>query len=658
MTKLLYLRLASNNLIKNRQTYLPFILASTLLTFAQYSFFMITFNPGFSEVHGGMQFVVILQFGIFVVALFTAIFLFYANSFLIKRRKKELGLYSILGMEKKHIGRVIRHELSLCYVTSMVAGLALGVLLTRLMFLLIRLLMRIDVPLVGTVSWPAMVGTLVLFAALYLLLMLYNSWQVRSVSPIELLRGGQIGEREPKARWLLAVIGVACMVGGYWIAQRVNNPMSAIALFFVAVILVILGTYLLFIAGSLAVLKFLKSRKSFYYKSQHFITISGLLYRMKQNAAGLASIAILSTMAMITIGTTFSLYNGSEKMLNEYYPYDMQISLESTEAQEKNLAFIEEASRQTGVSVQECYAYTSYETTAAMDQNQLDVLQQEVVNSLDGFGRLVNVVVLTADNYEKVEQMPIQLGAQEIAWYCDKKLCDDTLLIADKEYQARRLTTAEVPNRACSAVGSAFTRCYLVVNDDVTARSIIQSLMESEDDLQPTYMIQWNLEGDNDAKLAYGQAYSSGLSETGWLRDKASLRGEWYAMHGGFLFTGVFLGLIFLMGTALILYFKQVSEGYQDHDRFIILQKVGMSQEEVKRTVGKQILLVFFLPLVVAICHVAGAVHMIALMLMLFGLVDVPYIALNSIGAALGVAALYWLFYHRTAKTYYKLVKF
>ncbi|MDD3412089.1 MAG: FtsX-like permease family protein, partial [Eubacteriales bacterium] len=308
MTKLLYLRLARTNLWKNRQSYLPFLLASSLLTFALYSFLMITFNPGLAKVHGGDIFVMVLDFGVVVVGLFTAIFLFYANSFLVKRRKKELGLYAILGMEKKHISRVLRHELSISYLTSMVFGLGLGVLLARLLFLLIRLAIRIDVPLTSAVNWQACAITAVLFAALYALLMLWNEWQVRSVSPIELLRSGQTGEKEPKAHWLLAVLGLACMIGGYWMAQSVTSPMAAIALFFIAVLLVIAGTYLLFLTGSIALLKLLKNRKSFYYQSRHFVTISGMLYRMKQNAAGLASIVILCTMAMVTIGTTMAMY--------------------------------------------------------------------------------------------------------------------------------------------------------------------------------------------------------------------------------------------------------------------------------------------------------------------------------------------------------------
>ena len=665
MTKLLYLRLACNNLVKNRQTYLPFLVASSLLVFAQYSFLMICNNPGFNQVHGGMQFVTVLQFGVIVVGLFTAIFLFYANSFLIKRRKKELGLYSILGMEKKHIARVVRHELTLSYYISMIVGLALGVLLSRLMFMLIRLLMRIDVPLVGTISWSALLVTVILFALLYLLLMIYNSIQVRVGSPFDLLRGGQTGEREPKARWILAILGLICMLSGYGIAQLVNNPIEAIALFFIAVILVIIGTYLLFLAGSLAVLKLLKSRKNLYYKSQHFISISGMLYRMKQNATGLASIAILCTMAMITIGTTVALYSGSEKMLDEYYPYDIQVTFRGEDDMNAEANSIAALSEQQGVALTECYAIQTYQTLARLENgvfSQIDELESE---SMGAFNKLASVVLLTPDNYEKLQGQSITVAPGEVAVFGEKPFKAEEAVIGDMRFKARELTADAFVHPVCVSFGSAYTSYALVVPDVETERAIMK-IIATEGDAkkaeQPLCLLQCNLDGTQEQKLALGKAFRDALAasdnQSGYCYDKASLRSEWYAMHGGFLFTGVFLGLIFLMGTGLIIYFKQVSEGYQDHDRFIILQKVGMSPEEVKRTVGKQILIVFYLPLLVAICHVAGSVHMISLMLLLFGLTDVPHIALNTFGAALGVAILYGLFYIKTAKTYYKLVKF
>lgn len=657
VTKLLYARLALGNLWKNRQTYLPFLMAASLLTFAMYSFLMITFNPGLGQVHGGMQFMTILVFGAFVIALFTAIFLFYANSFLMKRRKKEMGLYSILGMEKRHIARVLRHELSFTWLLAMALGLALGILLSRLLFLMIRLAIRIEVPLVGAVSGLAMGIAAGLMLLLFVLLMGYNTLQVRLVSPIDLLHGGQTGEREPRARWLLALLGLVFTGVGYGIAQRVDNPMAAIALFFVAVILVILGTYLLFLAGSIALLKLLKHNRRYYYRARHFITVSGLLYRMKQNAAGLASIAILCTMAMITIGTTVAMYNGSERMLTEYYPNDIQITLDSETAQAQVLAQNETLARAAGVRIVDRHAFAAYETQMAFMDGEIVRSDEIEYTTLEDYGKLHDLLVLTEETFTQLEGETMALGANEIACYTDAQTIPETLNIGGTAFALRRMPAlAVVP---CRSHGSAMHSTYLVVKEEAVALAVLAAAGEKKENLAPVYTAQWNVQGDEASLAAYEGAVEA---QTDWqgksLRIKAALREEWYALHGGFLFVGIFLGAIFLMGTALILYFKQISEGYQDHERFEILQKVGMSPAEVRATVRRQVLLVFFLPLGVAVCHVAGSLHMMVLMLRLFGLVDVPYIALNTFMAALGVGALYGLFYNQTARTYYRMVRY
>ncbi len=654
---MLYFRLALGNLWKNRQTYLPFLTASTLLTFAMYSFMMITLNPGLSQVHGGMQFKVILSFGAVVVALFTGIFLIYANGFLIRRRKKEMGLYSILGMEKRHISRVLRHELSVTWLISTALGLLLGVLLTRLLFLLIRLAIRIEVPIVGSVSLPSMAIVAALFLLLYLLLMLINGMQVRSVSPIELLHGGQTGEREPKARWILAVLGILFLGAGYYIAQSVKNPLAAIALFFVAVVLVILGTYLTFLSGSIALLKLLKRNKRFFYKPRHFVTVSGMLYRMKQNAAGLASIAILCTMAMITIGTTVAMYNGSEKMLTSMFPSDVQVTQLSASEQANVVTENDALAARYGVTVQNRYIFTAYETLYTLEDGRIVKADDARFDDINEYGKLDDVLAMTDVMYARFSGAPLGLAADEVAIYATTGEVPEMLTVGSQRFRVRKLDAlAAIP---CSSSNMAINKSYVIVPDDAVAIAILQASGTAADDIHPVYTVQWNVSGEPDALKAYNAQVEE---QEGWaanaLRVKASLREEWYALHGGFLFVGIFLGSIFLMGTALIIYFKQISEGYQDHDRFIIMQQVGMGADEVRATVRRQILMVFFLPLIVAVCHVAGSLHMMVLMLQLFGLLDVPYIALNTFLSAFGVALLYGLFYGKTANTYYRMVKF
>jgi putative ABC transport system permease protein len=656
VNKLLYFRLALTNLRKNSRTYLPFFLAASMLTFTMYSFLSIAFNPGLSKVKGGMQFVTILDFGIFVVGLFTAIFLLYANSFLIKRRKKEMGLYAILGMEKKHIARVLCHEMSLTWLLSMVAGLGLGVLLTRLLFLLIRLAVRIDVPLVGTLNVTALLVTTALFAALFILLILINAWQVRIANPVELLRGGQVGEREPKARWILAVLGVAATGAGYWIAQSVTNPMAAIALFFVAVVLVILGTYLLFITGSIAILKLLKRNRHFYYRSKHFITVSGLLYRMKQNAAGLASIAILCTMAMITFGTTIALYNGTEKSIDAVYPYDLLINMQDAATQTQAQANNAEIAAQNGIAIRDESLFACYETEAYVKGGHLIAFDSESELSLNNYGDVQNLALMTEAQFAELEGITLDLKPGEIGCYTTAKTMTDTLEIGGTVYTLRRI--ASLPILPAYTSGTAFVTSYLIVQDEATAILIARATGES--DPSPTYVLQCNLTGEETQLANYKTQLRTQLLSNGEYAYtfKSEIRQEWYTLYGGLLFLGIFLGLIFLMGTAVILYFKQISEGIQDHDRFIILQQVGMSPEEVRGTVRRQILMVFFLPLFVAGCHVAGSLHMMVLLLQLFGLMDVPYIALNTFLSALGIAVLYGIFYLRTVGVYYKQVKY
>ncbi len=655
MKKGLYLRIAATNIWKNKQTYLPFLIASIMLTFTFYSFSMIATDKGLSQMRGGATFGAVLGFGMIVIGLFTAIFIFYANSFLIKRRKKELGLYSILGMEKRHIGRILRYESCICYIISMVIGLGLGALLGRLLFMLVKLAMRCDITLSGDFSLSSALITALLFLGVYIVLIIYNSIGVHTASPVELLRGGQTGEKEPKSRWILTVIGLITMGAGYYIAQKVNNPVSAIMLFFVAVILVIIGTYCLFIAGSITILRLLRKNKRYYYSPKHFVTISGMLYRMKQNAAGLASICILCTMAMVTIGTTVSLYNGTESMLNNYYPYDMIYSFRDDESRSKLVEFSENAAKENNVIIKDFYSYYAYTDVVylvggdVMSEKEAESLESE----LDFYDHLKSLQVMTLDEFNTVQGLNETLADGDVLVYCESEV--PALAINGVTYNARKIS--EPPVRLTGSIVAVYGQLLVIVKDE---NALEQMTGGMETATHPfNYCATWNLEGDKESIEGYSDSMrNTGLGLSQVFTNKPELRDEWYMMHGGFFFVGMFLGVIFMMATAFIIYFKQISEGYQDHDRFVILQKVGMSRRDVKATIHRQILTVFALPLIAAICHVAGSLHMMTKILMLFGLMDIPYIALNSFLTALIIALVYGLVYLRTAKTYYKLVKF
>lgn len=671
MKGFLCLRLALQNIRRNHQTYVPFLLASSLLTFALYSFTMFDFNPGMASVRFGAVLMSVLNLGLIVVGLFTMIFLFYANSFLIKRRKKELGLYGILGMERRHVTLVLWHELALSFLVTMIFGLGLGAVLARLLFLVLRALTRLDIPLDGSINTTAVVVTAVLMGGLFLMLFIYNALQVRLAKPIDLLHSQQQGEKEPKARWIMAVIGAACMIAGYFIAARVDNPMTAISIFFLAVILVIIGTYLLFLTGSIALLKMMKAKKKYYYSSKHFVSVSGMLYRMKQNAAGLASIAILCTMAMVTIGTTAALYIGSEDTLDVTYPFDVSIEVENEDAATAVMRMLAEKEKTSASQPVNRHLYRAAEDWMVIDNGKM--LTQDEANGMQLlndditlYSKLLVSTMMSVEDYNALEGTNLTLAEDEIAWYGD--LYAPTLNIAGKNW---RVTEISKPKINPELNGMVMYNRALIIVPTIDAMSEMREYYATSDGVNIGYVIRYDLTGTTEEKLAYTEDMGKEMREAlstvyeadgesfGYsFSDKTSASLDWYGMYGSFLFVGVFLGMVFLMGTALIIYFKQISEGYQDHDRYIILQKVGMSQEEVKRTVKRQILIVFFLPLVVALCHVGGSLHMVTLMLKLFGLANVPFIALNSFGAALLVALLYLLFYWRTARSYLKLVKF
>ncbi|MCH5286828.1 MAG: FtsX-like permease family protein [Christensenellaceae bacterium] len=676
MTGFLSLRLAWRNIRRNRQTYAPFLLATSLLTFALFAFNNLSCNPGIREMETGeVLFSYLLTLGGVVVAVFTYIFLFYANSFLIRRRKTEFGLYGVLGLERRHIVAVMFWELALILLITMALGMGLGTLLTRLMFLIIRALTRLDIPLTDTASPQAIATTAALVAVLFAILFVYNALQVRLAKPIDLLHARQQGEKEPKARWLFTLIGLAAMIAGYVIALRVNNPITALISFFVAVLLVILGTYLLFMTGSIALLKMLRARKSFYYQPKHFVNISGMMFRMKQNAAGLASIAILCTMAMVTFGATGALYLGLERSISELNPADVVIEVSSEADLAIVEAAVEEVDARYSLTVRDRYTYRSYDTALYWKNGEYVTPDQGDISDTNFYDNYYFVTLMPLEDFNRLEGASLTLGSGELGLYGDGYR--DRFMLCGQTWDVQRVDRlAFSPSRYVST----YNMMVLVTPDWDTLLSIAEAmpytqLERSWDQLDLDYCLRYDLEGSAEEKLAYdadvyktvrealsrahtapvGGGDGHGYSISITLKASATVRQ--YAMFGTLLFVGIFLGLIFLMGTALIIYFKQISEGHQDRERFAILQKVGMDQRMVRRCVRQQILLVFFLPLIVALVHVLGSLNLISLMINAFGLADKLFINLCSIGSALIVAAVYLAFYGQTAHSYYKLVR-
>ena len=656
MNSMFFPKLALTNLRKNKSIYLPYLLSGIFSEAAFYVMQSIAANPGLSEMPGAATLQTILGMGTVVIGIFCVILLFYTNSFLFKRRKKELGLYSILGLQKRHIGLTLFYETLFSAAITIGGGLLFGILFSKAVFLLLLNLLNFPVALTFTVSPSVVASAAGLFAVIYLLILASNTMRVSLVNPIELLRGGQTGEKEPKTNWPLTIIGVVMLGVGYGIALTVKSPLDALAFFFVAVIAVIIGTYCLFVAGSVTVLKALKRNKKFYYQPEHFISVSGMLYRMKQNAVGLGNICILSTMVLVVVSTTVSLYLGQENTLTNRYPHDISVAVSDEEFAPGEVdQIIAETADKNGVTLTGRKDYRNL-TTFAMEEDGYFDPSPDAMQSSE---MPVQFELIPVEDYNRLtgENRALQRG--EVLLYTgDWQLERGALKIGEREYQVKE-TLSSFPLETGEYM-AGMKSCFVVMEDTEAMKDLFNAASnEPTDEFRMHYFVS-DTEGAEDAQMAFGRELKEKLTETekSFGYDNRTLNTqEWYGLYGGFLFLGIFLGILFLMATALIIYYKQISEGYDDHDRFQIMQKVGMSRKEVKKTIHKQILTVFFLPIVVAVIHVGFAFGVICKLLSIFYLTDVGLFLLCTIGVIIAFFAIYAIVYALTAKTYYRLVE-
>lgn len=670
MNKRLYARLAAQNMRKNAQFYVPYLL-TILCTVA--AFYITCTLARAEDLPGNMRYAYLSAFmsiGYWVIGFFAVIFLFYTNSFLMKRRKKELGLYNVLGLGKRHIACMLGVETLYVAVIGIVGGIALGMLLQKLLTLLLFRLMHFSNGFSFYVSGKAIGTTVLLFCAILFVGLLANLRRIHVQNPLETMREGNAGEREPKTRWLLTLIGVASLVGGYAIALRVQDAMEAFAWYFVAVFLVIIGTYCLFTAVSITVLKALRANKKFYYRPHAFITISGMLYRMKRNAVGLANICILSTMVLVMVSGTVSLFLGTHDLVDRRYPGDINIEVRYTpDAQnpfrpDDMLDAVEQGIRAEGLEPENVrtLSYTKLKLFWQKD-GSMEVTANEGNDTL---------IVLTAEEYSRFtgESVP-QLAANEVLVSAESPVGEDlTLHFAgpardDTVTYRVRLAEVSVVGMPASAVEETV---QLVVADESVRQSMIEGLIDPGEFVS---FMRWeayvNTNGTEEQQTACVQAISdwnafAGDAQTGhWefyrVESKAARATDAYALNGGFFFLGLFLGLVFLLAAALILYYKQVSEGYEDCERYRIMQNVGLEKKMVRRSVNAQILVVFFLPLLVAAVHVAFDFRLMSYLLTLFGLKNTG-LTLACTGASfLGFAVVYGIVYWLTARVYYRIVQ-
>lgn len=654
MRKGFFPRLALSGIRKNRSIYYPYILTAVLTTAMMY--IMGSLQNVTTDYSGTLAFS--LQLGIVVTSVFSVIFLFYTNSFLMRRRKKEFGLYNILGMEKRHLTRLIFWETVLMLLISLLLGLAAGILLDKLMHLLLSHLVGQAVSLTFAVSPGAMRYTALLISVTFGLILLNSVRQVYFARPVELLRSAEVGEREPKARWFIALLGLIALGTGYWLSATVKDAGAMILFFFVAVLLVIAGTYLLFTSGSVTLLKALRKNRRYYYKPDHFISVSGMIYRMRQNAVGLANVCILCTMVLVMVFSTLSLWLGMEDTLNSRIRADIDVRSKSTDIAALEAA-VDEALQQAGASRENTWTYR-YLSFSALPAKDGFVTPASFTESDMLIASPATFQVLVLEDYNRMLGLSETLAPGEALLECSRgSLEGDTLRLLDETFTIKkRISDGLGAGQALASIYDYY--CLVVDSMDTLSRldrqqqALYGDLSSSVSTTMSFTLVPASEELSRTVgTLLRGRAEADGFTS---VAERSELEENLLALYGGLLFVGLFLGLLFTMAMILIIYYKQITEGYEDRERYRIMRKVGLSRREIRRSISSQILIVFFLPLAAAGLHVTFAFPGIVTMFRALSMTNVTLIAGCALGSFAGFAALYGAVYLLTARVYYRIV--
>lgn len=667
MRKGLFIKLAVSNIKRNKGTYIPYMITCICCIAMTYMMFFVTQSKDLSvQVPDSVMVTSIMFLGIAVIYIFSFIFLLYSNNFVMKRRQKEIGLYNILGLEKGHIMKMMAVETLFTSAISIIGGIAVGILGSKLALLLLLKILHVPAQLGFYVCVPGIVVCTVLFLPVVIVTLFRNVHRVRLSQPIELLRSGNTGEREPKAKWLMALLGFICLGSGYYIAVTTKSPVTALGLFFAAVLLVMAGTYLLFTAGSIAVLKVMRWKKSFYYKIKNFTSISGMIYRMKQNAMGLASICILSTGVLLMLSTTVSLNMGIEDSLSDMFPYDAGFTFNHVTFEEvpRLRNAFDEAVEKEKVPYEEKITQVVLDISVARNGNDMEILTRDTAASAN----VEYLTVLPEEEYEKISGKTVELKPGEILAFQENggkgNISLNGVTYKVKEWLKEKPTYERGNN-------IFYKTTIVVTKEDLQKMDALQKELVGKDRGYLKLEFGLYIEGGKEADIKYGNLIREDLepltetlkgeedSVSPWFQ--SSIREEhyrsFYTLNGGLLFLGIFLGFIFLVGAGMIIYYKQMSEGYEDKERFEIMQKVGMSRKEVKSAIRRQILMVFFLPLLMAVLHIIMAFPMISRLLGLLGMMNTELYILCTAGTIVVFAVIYAAIYMCTAKSYYKIVE-
>lgn len=676
----LYPSMAFTNIKSNRRAYIPYMVSCMITVSIYYIICSLADNRNLADMWGGNVIQSYMGIGQLIVSIFAFIFLFYINSFLVKRRRSEFGLYNILGMEKRHISKVILLETIYTYIIVMMSGILLGILLDKFMYLILINILGGSLPIGFYVSSSGIIKSLSLFGAIFLLILLDSIRQIYKSSPVELLKSSSAGEREPKAKWILAVLGIICLCTGYFIAVTTKNPVAAFMLFFIAVILVIVGTYLIFTAGSISMLKLMKKNKGYYYKTKHFISISSMMYRMKRNAVGLANICILSTMVLVMVSSTISIYFGLGDSLEKRYPSEFSItSMADDPLNDDVIQILDNALEDHGLHKKNEFSYDELSVSAVFEKEDntfiTDPSRYNGLSSIKIYDQLCTLVFVSLDDYNKCMDTDFVLkGEDDVMLYSTHTpLKEDTFSLFGTTFHIKNRLDDFMTSKNMNAL--IFNGYFIVVKDETVINKILEENLAAYDDyasyIEYSYMtdITGDEEQQRDAIEAVyndviSQIYdisqpdsSSYSSFTGSFECRSVESDTFGDSFIGLFFIGIVLGLLFIMATVLIIYYKQLTEGYEDKKRFEIMQNVGMSHLEVKRSINSQILIIFFMPLITAGIHVGFAFPFIFRIMTLMSLFNLRLFTLCTVGCFLVFAIFYITVYLLTSKLYYKIVK-
>lgn len=671
-----YPKLAFEGIRKNKRMYLPYIFTCIGMVMMFYIIMYLATSSALSPLKGAETIRAIFALGSWVIALFSGIFLFYTNSFLIRRRKKEFGLYNILGMGKKNIGIILFFETCIVAVFSLGLGLLAGILLSKLAELGLVNVMHGAITYDYSVSMLAIIRTVQVFGVIFVLLLLNSIRQVRFSNAIALIRSENTGEKPPKGNWFFGILGVLILAAAYYIAVTIDDPIMAIEVFFIAVLMVVIGTYLVMISGSVMFCRILQKNKKYYYKSNHFVSVSSMVYRMKRNGAGLASICILATMVLVMISSTTSLYFGNEDAINSRYPRDINLTYQveniddlSDEKIEALKGDILDVLKEDNTKPQNFYNYRYVYVSGLIDENRVETDVSKLENfSINTLSNVYQFYFIPLSDYNAAMGTNETLKNGEALLYTYRSDYD----LKDNVISFNNGNTFKIKAKVDRFVGSGDTAMSVIKSMAIIVPDLKESikglgvLVDYNGDRMLNYKWIYNFDTDvpvekqielgkklNAANLG---SYSQFNSISVVCESQEAEREDFYSMFGGIFYLGIILSIVFIFAAVLIIYYKQISEGYEDQARFQIMQKVGMTKREIKKSINSQLLTVFFLPLIFAALHLAFAFPIIRKLLLLFNLNNVLLFAVTTVISVIIFALFYALVYYVTSNAYYKLV--